>query len=480
MNKILIVGGGTAGLISALILKTRFKDKDVTVVKSDKIGIIGVGEGSTEHWKNLMDYVQIDLKELIKETDATLKLGVMFEGWTEKPYFHSVTHLLNFNRFGQYLAAFGNFMANDVDQLDGSETLYRNNEVFFEDLNNGVTANQFHFNTFKLNEFLLKKCDERNINIIEDEIKDVIINNEKIEKLIGTKNEYEADFFIDSTGFKRLLISKLGAKWNNYNDYLKLNHAIAFQTEDTDNYNIYTLSKAMKYGWMWRIPVYGRWGNGYVFDDTLINAEQAKKEVEEVLGREINVARDIKFEAGALDKPWIGNCVAVGLCANFIEPLEATSIGTSINQMFMLMHHMVNYKQTDIDSYNEKMNLLMNNIRDFVFVHYMVDRQDTEFWKKVSKIEPPQTLKENLKKWKHRLPIKDDFKGTEYHLFFEQNWASVLWGLGHFDKDEIKNEYNSYSTEFKNFVENNINQWKESYKQPKIEHKEFLKIFRAT
>ena len=121
------------------------------------------------------------------------------------------------------------------------------------------------------------------------------------------------------------------------------------------------VNEAMKNGWMWRIPVWGRWGNGYIFDDTLINSEQAKKEVEEVLGREIKVAKDIKFEAGALDKPWIGNCLAVGLCANFIEPLEATSIGTSINQMFMLMHHLENYEQTDIDDYNKKMNSVMES-----------------------------------------------------------------------------------------------------------------------
>ena len=121
-------------------------------------------------------------------------------------------------------------------------------------------------------------------------------------------------------------MSKLGAKWNSYNKYLKMNEAIAFQTEDTDNYNTYTLARAMDYGWMWRIPVYGRWGNGYIFNNEYINAGQAKKEVEKLLGREINVARNIKFDPGSLDRVWIKNCLAVGLSANFVEPLEATSI----------------------------------------------------------------------------------------------------------------------------------------------------------
>ena len=355
--------------------------------------------------------------------------------------------------------------------------------MFFGELNeNTLAINQYHFDTFKLNEFLLKKCREKDINIIDDVITDINLDNHgNIFSLVGGKNNikpYKSDFYIDCTGFKRQLITKMGAKWENYNDYLKLNHAIAFQTEDTDNYNIYTLSKAMKYGWMWRIPVYGRWGNGYIFDDTLINAEEAKKEIEDVLGREVNIARDIKFEAGALDKVWIGNCVAVGLSANFIEPLEATSIGTSLNQMFLLIHMLENYQQDNIDDYNKKVNHIMENIRDFVFVHYMVKRKDTEFWKKVTSLEPPKTLKENLKKWKNRLPVNEDFKETNYYLFFEQNWASVLWGLDLFNKESIKKEYNSYDNEWRDYTKNEVNIWKKSYENPMISHKEFLSLIR--
>ena len=479
MKKITIIGGGTSGLISALILKQRFPKKNITLIKSDKVGIIGVGEGSTEHWREFMNFCNISHKDLIKECDATVKLGVMFEDWTDEPYFHSVTDFIHKTRFGQYQSAFGEFINSDTKQLDGCEQKYVKNEMPLHELkDNEFTPNQFHFNTFKLNEFLLTKCKERNITLINDEIVDVIIEKENIIEIKGEKSKYKSNFWIDSTGFKRVLISKLGAKWQSYSDYLKLNHAIAFQTEDTDNYNIYTLSKAMKYGWMWRIPVYGRWGNGYIFDDTLIDAEQAKKEVEEVLGKEIKIAKDIKFQAGALDKVWIGNCVAVGLSANFIEPLEATSIGTSINQMFLLMHLIENFEQTTINDYNDKVESIMRNIRDFVFVHYMVKRKDTEFWKKVTELELPETLKQNLKRWKKRLPIKEDFSDTQYHLFFEQNWASVLWGLNLFDKDSIKKEYNSFNDNWKDYVKNEIENWKKSYINPMISHKEFLKIIR--
>ena len=117
INKITIVGGGTAGLISALILKTRFADKKIEVIKSDKIGIIGVGEGTTEHWSNFMRYVGIDQKKLIKECNATVKYGVMFEDWTDKPYFHNINSFLETNKFGQYQAGFGTMISKDKEYI---------------------------------------------------------------------------------------------------------------------------------------------------------------------------------------------------------------------------------------------------------------------------------------------------------------------------------------------------------------------------
>ena len=477
-NKITIVGGGTAGLISALILKNRFPQKNIQIIKSDRIDIIGVGEGSTEHFREFMKYCNITPYEIIKECDATIKLGVMFEGWTKIPYFHNIDDRIHSIKFGQYLASFGYLINQNYNQIEATNLSYKNNVIELSQLNsNNFLINQFHFNTFKLNKFLQKKCKEKNITIINDEIKEVIIKNKNIHKLRGEKFNYISDFFIDCTGFKRLLISKLNSKWLSYNNFLKLNHAIAFQTEDTENYNTYTLAKAMDYGWMWRIPVYGRWGNGYIFDDNLINSEQAKIEVEKLLNKKINVAKDIKFEAGALEKVWINNCVAVGLSANFVEPLEATSIGTSINQIFLLTHVLENYNQSMIDDYNNKINYIMENIRDFIFMHYMVEREDTLFWKKIKKIKPPNSLIKKLVKWNNRLPITDDFKETNYLLFFEKNWASVLWGLGLLDKDKIKKEYNSFSKDLETYCVSGYKKYKNSLNNLTVTHKKFLETW---
>jgi len=442
--KIVVVGAGTAGLIAAITIKNRFENFQVDVIKSDKIGIIGVGEGSTEHWKSFCSFNNISLKELIKETDATLKYGIMFEGWTDKNYFHNVdTDLLNL-KLGQYLAGYGFCVKNNLDSKKYTYPFCWDNKISLDNL-----SNQFHFNTLKLNNFLIKKCKQVGINFFEDEIKEVFATN-KIHYLKG-KKDYKYDFYIDCTGFKKKLISKLGATWVSYKEYLPMNEAIAFPTEDTDEYTPYTLAKAMSSGWMWRIPTNGRWGNGYVYDNNYLNCEEAKKECESYLGKNINVAKNIKFEAGSLNKAWINNCVAIGLSSSFIEPLEASSIGTSIQQTFLLIHLISNYSQKDIDLYNKKFSSIIENIRDFVLLHYICNKKDSKFWKEF-KPKIPSSLNDILEKSKNRLLIKEDFS-NEYLLFTEENFTIVLKELNLIDLKKINYEYNNLSKHLKTLTE---------------------------
>jgi len=438
IKNVIIVGGGTAGLISALIIKTRFSNLKVDVVKSDNIGTIGVGEGSTEHWKEFMDFCHIPLNELIKETDATFKYGIMFEGWTKKPYFHNVDGSVHNIKFGQYLGGYAYSIINNLEPKK-----YTNGHCFI----NKVIPN-------------IKTIDG-NIDYIESKNK-----------------KYKYDFYIDSTGFKKVLISKLGCKWNSYKEYLPMNEAIAFPTKDTEEYTPYTLSKAMSSGWMWRIPTFGRWGNGYVFNNNYIDVEKAKKECENYLGYKVEIAKNIKFEAGALEKAWIGNCLAIGLSSSFIEPLEASSIGTSIQQSFLLMHLLINYKQTDIDLYNLKFKDIVENIRDFVLLHYKVNKKNSKFWKDL-KLNLPKSLSNNLNKWKHRLPLQEDFLGG-YRLFNAPNFIILLKELNLIDKKLIKREYDMLSEKFKICIKNDINNHINNtyYNKNLIGHKEYLKLLR--
>jgi len=471
VNSIAIIGGGTAGLITALILKTRFSSLQIDVIKSDKIGIIGVGEGSTEHWKEFIEFVGISIQELIKETDATFKGGIMFEDWTKKPFYHNVGGAFYNMNLGQYKVGYAYSIVNNLESKQYTDLTNWNNQLYIDRL-----PNQFHFNTFKLNTFLLKKCKERNINIIEDEIIKVNVKNNNIDSIESKSKKYKHDFFIDSTGFKRLLISELGVKWNSYSKYLPMNEAIAFPTPDTDEYPPYTLSKAMSAGWLWRIPTNGRWGNGYVFNNNYITAEQAKKECEDYLGYKVEIAKNIKFEAGAIDKAWIGNCVATGLSSSFIEPLEASSIGTSIQQAFVLMHLIINYKETDIELYNKKFNLIVENIRDFVLLHYITNKNDSKFWSEYQRVLP-KTLENNLQKWKHRLPIKEDFPGF-YLLFNESNFIILLKELNLIDRESIKKEFNALSDTYKIYVNETLDNFQKKINTEKvISHKMFLHSF---
>lgn len=462
MKNILIAGGGTAGLISALILKTKF-NCNIEIVKSDKIGIIGVGEGSTEHFDDFLNFCGIDFKELIRETDATVKLGVYFtNGWSNKNYYHNIGSFKSLAKFGQINYGLLQSLANDEDPIKNSNFFSLQNLV-----DKNKPSNQYHFNTFKLNAFLLKKCKERNIQVTEDFITEVKINNFGIEKFSG-KKEYKADFYIDCTGFQRLLISRLGAKWISYSKHLTMNSAIAFPTKDTEEYTPYTESKRASAGWMWRIPTYGRWGNGYVYNSNLINVDKAKEEAEKYLGHEIEIGKQIKFEPGALDRCLIKNCLAVGLAANFVEPLEASSIGTTINQIFLFNNYFTNLdSEFFVDEYNKKINYIMENIKEFVLIHYLNDKS----------ITLPDTLKDKLHLWRKRPPIDEDFNETKFYLFFSVNFVQVLCGINFYTSDELKNYINHFNPYLINQLNNFIKQKDDEYlflKKDLIGHKKWL------
>ena len=470
-KSIVILGGGTSGLISALILKKQFNDFNITIIKSDALGIIGVGEGSTEHWRLFMNFCNITNEELIKETDATLKYGILFENWTKHKYFHNITYEMADTKCGQYLSGFAYSIINNLTPKE-----YTTSGCFYNKISVEALPLQYHFNAFKLNAFLLKKCKLNNIKIIDDEIKKVNVKNNIINSIEGQKKKYKFDFYIDCSGFKKILISKLGTKWISYSKHLPMNEAIAFPTLDTDEYPPYTLSRAMSAGWLWRAPTNGRWGNGYVFNNRYIDAKQAQKECEDYLGYKIDIFKNIKFEAGTLDKSWEGNCAAIGLSSSFVEPLEASSLGTTINQIFLLTHLLPNYTKEDVDLYNKKFKKIVENIRDFIVMHYLVKKKDSKFWKEL-KLVLPETLKNNLNKWKHRLPIAEDFAGN-YLLFSNLNITCLLKELNLYNKNYIKNQYNSLSKEFKDYTERNMKaaiQYYTTINAPHyISHKEYL------
>ena len=483
--KILVVGGGTAGFVSALILKKRFGiNAKVDLVKSNNIGTIGVGEGSTEHWYEFMKFVNIPFTQLILKTEATFKTGIFFKNWSNKHYLHNVNHLYD-RTYGQHRIYFEKLIIDDLPLSSYNciksliDTNYLNREGM--SINDNLPANQFHFNSLKLIEFLQESFEMVGGNVFTDDIKDVILNNKgEIDKVKSNDREYEYDFYIDCTGFKRLLISKLGVKWNSYKDYLKMNCAMVFPTKNKEDIDMFTTAEAMNSGWRFEIPIQSRRGNGYIFDKNYITPDKAKEEIENHFGHEIEVNKVIDFDPGTLDKFWIKNCVAMGLSGSFVEPLEATSIGTTIQQSFILMHYLKNYNETVIKKYNDSMNDIMTNIRDFIQLHYITNRNDTDFWRSLKDVKISDTLKEKLKLWKHRLPISEDFnKQSDYILFKDVNWIHILYGMNLIDVEKIKENHNFNSSQIIENVKDDIKNTRQNEKNVNtITHKQYLDIFK--
>lgn len=484
LQRIAVVGGGTAGFVAALILKTSFPTMTVDVIRSKKIGIIGVGEGSTEHWTAFMDFIGVNYKDVIRSCDSTFKAGILFKDWGPKDYMQSIGSGFN-SREQKYPYVYAHQISKNADPRDMLSSHAWDNRVntWFLSKEEIAPTAQFHFNTNKLNDFLTSVAEQKGVGVFDDEILDSTFDEQgNIDQLIGENQKYNYDFYIDCTGFKRILIEKLGAKWQSHAKYLKMKSAIVFPTEhkDPNDLPMWTTAQAMSSGWMFTIPVYDRNGNGYIFDSDFISAEEAKLEVESALGREINVGKQINFDPGYLDQCWIKNCCAIGLSANFVEPLEASSIGTSIQQSFLLRDLLINYNDHTIEKYNKIVSGIMLNIRDFIVLHYLTGREDTDFWKSLSTAELPDSLKTKLDIWQTKMPTVDDFiDSSDYRLFTDFHFILVLHGLQLFDTKKIKEEYLSRFSHMQNVAEDIVMHGLK-LQCDTIPHKTMLDIIRNT
>lgn len=445
LDKIAIVGGGTAGLITAIILRKTYPNLKIDLIESDKIGIVGVGEGSTEHWNSFISACDINISDLLRETDATFKYGINFVDWNGdgENYIQTVSSAFNIESQTHSKFVYSWLISTGATPKElvhpyVEKSLHR--KPYW-------SVNQFHFNTFKLNKFLHNICEERNINIIKAEIEQVnLAEDGSVKDLLTTDGQtLSYEFYVDSTGMHRLLLQKsMGIKWKSYQKYLPVNSALAFPTERTDIIPSWTLAKAMKAGWLWRIPTQDRYGNGYVFNNQFLDFDSAQKEVEELYGHPIEPGKKITFDAGCLEKSWHKNCVAIGLSSSFIEPLEASSIGCSIQQAVLLGPLLSSYVPGNTYSeriFNIESDEILENILDFVALHYVVKRNDTPFWRAIKDLPRPPGLEEKLDIFKHKMPTKGDFENRRV-MFKEANWILVMHGLGLLSKEIAQRDVN--------------------------------------
>ncbi len=410
MFKYVVIGGGTAGWLSALFLNKMMPYSKVTLIASKELGILGAGEGTTPHFVKLMRDLDIPESGLYENAKATVKNSIKFTNWNG------------------------------------------NNGTYLHPFFNGEYA--FHFDANLLAKYFQTLGEERGIKYIDDEVINFKFkNNGDIESIeLKTGKSISSDFVFDCSGLRRILIGKhFKAKWNSYTDFLPCKKAIPFFIEH-DNKNIpdYTESIAMKYGWVWKIPVQGRYGCGYVFDSDFTNELEAQAEVEELFGHKITVPRVFSFEAGSYDKIWINNCLAVGLSSGFTEPLEATSIWLQVMTLRnwkLMMDKKLQGDPNAVKSYNILQKNLNEDLRNFIHLHYLTKRNDSEFWKTFQeKNSTPKFVKllkdMTFNKKGQKLEQKDldyvrmtTLEGDSRYndTYFIPSWLTVGEGVGYFN-----------------------------------------------
>lgn len=455
LPRVCIVGSGTSGLVTALLFQSFFPNMKITVISSKEIGIIGVGEGSTEHWRhNFQQPCNIDVNEMIRECAATHKYGIKFENWTTHTpyYYHSISgESVGPNSFNATYS-FAHF--NDWLLTPAMITHLENNKVVDNPQNPHMTTNQFHFDTFKLNTYLTKLAASRRITLAEGKITKIERNPENghiTAVLTDTNLKCDADFFIDASGFHRVLMSQLtqNDEFVSYRKYLPCDSAAVFPTlpDESGQIRPYTRARAMPNGWMWEIPTQERRGNGYVFASDFCSDEQAVKELSEAHGKNIEPARIIKFKSGYFKNGILFNCASVGLASSFVEPLEATAITTSIQQARMiasLLPTFLTRNEAQVKQYATRYENLLENIVTMISLHYMSDRTDTEMWKAQQHAELPETLKVLLELWKERMPEKYDVPYYGHEMFLSEHLWHVAQGQGILSKDIALEQLNAY------------------------------------
>lgn len=506
--RIVIVGGGTAGWIAALMISKIKPNHEVIVIESSKIGIIGAGEGSTGLLPNLLNNTiwdfDCDLLDFIKETNATLKFGIKHKGWTndvEQYYFGPLGGSPTSGSLVDYSFAF--IHANNPKNLHLStpegilidKNLSTFNAKTFKFDNHGTAL---HFDAHLVGQYFKKITTRRsNVQHIDNEVVDVILNEQGfIESVLFQDNtKIKGDFFIDASGFNRILMNKLSVPWVSYKKNLPVNSAMPFLLDYTDNEDQkpYTTAWAQKAGWMWQIPLQTRKGCGYVFDDNFISPTEAHEEIEKILGRTVTPIKVLKFDTGRLDKLWVKNCLAIGLCAAFAEPLEATSIHTTITQLINFTFDFLRdsledtLNQGSINLYNKRTNDMYDDIKDFLNVHYMGGRSDSDFWKYIKSGETQtEFVADILEMSKVKLPTNKDFiarfGNTDWGL-----WCYVVSGIGKLSPEISKKELSSRiltdGSSLENYAKLFYEDWKINFDEKfknNMSYSNFIKFVKKT
>lgn len=444
IRKILIVGGGSAGWMTAAALSKILREgyAEITLVESDAIGIVGVGEATIPQMGTFNRTLGLDENDFVRRTKGTFKLGIEFVDWGAKGdrYLHPFGPY-GLNMEGVSFHAY--FIKNHPDQSSDALAAYSLEATaaragrFMRPVNAGNsplsrTAYAFHFDASLYARYLREQAEGRGVTRVEGRITDVSLRpDDGFVRAVTLEDgrELEADLFIDCSGFRGLIIEQaLHAGYHDWSHWLPTDRAAAVPCKSVKPLIPYTRSTAREAGWQWRIPLQHRIGNGYVYSSSHISDDQAAETLLANLdGAPLADPRVIRFTAGHRKRFWTKNCIAIGLAAGFLEPLESTAIyliQSGVARM-MQMFPTRNFNEADIDRYNRLMTFEFERIRDFLILHYhATTRDDSPFWDYVRTMPIPDYLEEKIRLYKSCGRV---FRENE-ELFNDTSWFAVMNG----------------------------------------------------
>ena len=475
-SKAVVLGGGTAGWLTALFLQRNWPKLQIQVVEDPKRPPIIAGESGTTTFVSLLKHLRIDLNEFITKVNATPKLGGRFtdwngvgteflhvlqtdyapwlDGWTdyvmsapeEDLKIGSVWNIMNSERSKDvYLKT---IIANDIplERAFYAGEFVRENKVPFGASADLPCVPMWHFESRSTAAYLKEVALARGIDLIQGEYQHATQSeNGNITSItLDGERVLAADWFFDCSGFARLLMGKVyGEQIDDYTDYFPARSVVAWWDESKPS--VCTNAISMKNGWSWNINLRHRSGNGYIYDPDHITLDQAIAEAEERFNVKIDPVANFTFSPGMMRTAWRNNTIAIGLSSGFMEPLEANGVYVIIESLYALQDHWrpfeADQRPESVKRWNDRVWSVTEDVRDFLALHYRGGRRDTDFWLSHAHDahRVPDSLKEKLEKWAdyyyRRMP-EPYFSG-----YSPTAWLMVLQGLKIFDHSKLA-EYN--------------------------------------
>jgi len=438
IQNVVVVGGGTAGWTAAAsIAKLIGANLNVVLVESDAIGTVGVGEATIPPFRTLHRLLKIDEADFLSKVQGTIKLAIQFENW--RAVGHDYIHSFGITGQGCWAAGFQHFwlkaraLGFGEDYGRYAPELMAAKAGRFGLLQQDALSYAYHIDATSYAGLLRQQAEQDGVTRVEGKI--VEVNQTEAgdisDVVLESGQVVKGDLFIDCSGFASLLMDKtLGTEFEDWTHWLPCDRAIAVQTRSVSEPVPYTRSIARESAWQWRIPLQTRVGNGLVYCSEFMSDDEARDTLlRNIEGEVITEPRLLRFKTGQRVKHWNGNCIALGLAAGFLEPLESTSIHLIQRGVIRLLQ-MFPYNgilESDRSEFNRQMDTEFRAIRDFIIMHYhLTERTDSEFWRRCREMDIPASLQ-------HRMDLFRDSGRVfeaEGDIFRENSWTQVMLGQG--------------------------------------------------